>query len=238
MSIEQAITKSRQLELGIIITEHMDLLYPGSGFMFDVDEYFRDYQKFRSSEVLLGIELGLRTDCTDNFKQLTSKYQFDYVLGSIHVVNNIDLYFETFYRGKTKKEVYREYFKAMADCLREANFIHSLGHIDYIARYKRIADCEAHYHEFPEEFDEVLSILADKGKAIEINTKRFAPEFVPILLPIYRRFAELGGEFATIGSDAHTTHAIGNCFHEALEFAAAAGLKPVYYKNGQVEYMK
>ena len=138
MTLEEAAGQARQLGLGIVLTEHMDLAYPEpESFTFDVPSYFNSYGPHRSDSLLLGIEIGMRTDCLDGNREILAQYPFDYCIGSIHVVDNIDIYQEGFYLSRSKQEVYRQYFRSMADCLACHDFIDSLGHTDYIARYAR-----------------------------------------------------------------------------------------------------
>lgn len=240
MTMREAKAKGRDLGLGIIITEHMDLDYPQpEAFTFDVDEYFRVYGPHRGDAVLLGIEIGMRPDLVKENAALIGRYPFDFVIGSIHVIDRIDIYQEDFYHGRTKAEVYGQYFASMLTCLEGYDFIDSLGHIDYISRYARLADPELHYAEFAAALDAVLGRVAAGGKALEINTRRLdSADTVAALLPIYHRFRQLGGELVTIGSDAHTARDIGNHFPVALDMAEACGLRAVYYKDRRPEYMK
>ena len=53
------------------------------------------------------------------------------------------------------------------------------------------------------------------------------------LLPIYERFAALGGRFVTIGSDAHKPEDVGRWLRKGLAMAEFAGLQPVYYRERQ-----
>ena len=240
IKIQEAIAKGQELNLGITITEHMDLGYPQSNaFIFDVAEYLATYDKFRSDNVLLGIEIGMRNDCLQDNRYLVDEANLDFVIGSIHVIDNIDIYHESFYRTHTKQQVYYRYFEAMQECMRCYDFIDSLGHIDYIARYARFNDPEIYYTEFAEQIDEVLKVAAEKGKALEINTRRITDSrSVDLLMPIYKRFAELGGKLATVGSDAHKPQDIGRRINTAMDIAADCGLKVVYFKNRQPNYVK
>ena len=240
MIIDEAVARGRQLNIGITITEHMDISYPGPlAFIFDVDQYFNEYKKYRSDNVLLGIEVGMRSDCLDENCHLVESYPFDYVIGSVHVVDNIDIYTPEFYQGRSKQDVYRQYFEAMQECVSCYDSIHSLGHIDYIARYARFADPEIYYNEFKEHIDEILTTLARKGKALEINTRRLSSkEAIDNLVPIYKRFYEVGGRLVTIGSDAHRVTEVGRGLAEGVEIADRTKLKVVYFKNGQPQYVK
>ena len=78
----------------------------------------------------------------------------------------------------------------------------------------------------------MLSQLAQRDKALEINTRRLVtPDAREALLPVYHRFRELGGRLVTIGSDAHNAQDIGRGMDIALEMAAVCGLTPVYFKE-------
>ena len=107
MTIEEAQARAKELHLGIIVTEHMDLAYPEpEAFTFDVDDYFAAYGPRRSDSLLLGIEIGMREDCVDANRKIIADADFDFVIGSIHVVENIDIYQESFYLTREKEEVY------------------------------------------------------------------------------------------------------------------------------------
>ncbi|SDF29901.1 histidinol phosphate phosphatase [Sporolituus thermophilus] len=240
MTINQAMTKAGELGLGITITEHMDLDYPEpQAFIFNPAAYFAEYEKYRSEQVLLGIEIGMRPGLEADNRRIVRDYPFDYVIGSIHVIDNIDIYCAEFYNLRTKAEVYRRYFDAMAECLESYEFIDSLGHIDYIARYARFADPEVYYHEFPELIDRVLAAAARRQLALEINTRRLnREETVKALVPVYQRFYELGGRLVTIGSDAHTPGDIGKGMDVALAIADYCHLRPVWFKDRKIQYVK
>ena len=240
MDIEDAVAKGRELGMGITFTEHLDLDYPKpQAFIFDIDEYFAAYSHYRSDKVLLGIEIGMRSELAQANRMALEKYPFDFVIGSIHVIEGIDIYENQFYLGRSKREVYGQYFASMLECLSCYEFIDSLGHIDYIARYAQFDDPELHYSEFTDYFDQVLATVVAKQKALEINTRRLdQPETVKALIPVYRRFAELGGRWVTIGSDAHTPQDIGRHFPLALEIADRCGLRPVWFDARQPHYVK
>ncbi|GMA97896.1 histidinol phosphate phosphatase [Pelosinus sp. IPA-1] len=240
MKMDEAVARGRELDIGITITEHMDIAYPEPmSFIFDVEKYFADYNTFRSDKVLLGIEIGMRSDCLEENCKLVEKYPFDYVIGSVHVIDNIDIYAAEFYHERDKKDVYEQYFKTMKQCVTCYDSIHSLGHIDYIARYARFKDPEVYYHEFKDYIDEVLLIVAQKGKALEINTRRLVTkEAVEIIMPIYKRFYEVGGRLVTIGSDAHHVKDIGRGLDVGFEIAERSKLDVVYFKDGKPQYQK
>lgn len=239
LSIDDAIKKASSDNLGLIITEHMDLNFPAEGeFIFDIDKYFHEYGKYRNNKLLLGIELGMRDDCINENAIIEKSHPFDYVLGSIHFVNGIDIYEKSFYESKTKLEAYNEYFENMLDNIKSHSYIDSLGHIDYICRYAQYDDKDIYYEEHSNIIDEILKELVDRNIAIEINTRRLSNDAtVKNLTKIYRRYSELNGKYVTIGSDSHTENSIGYNYKRALDIAAISNLKTVYFKERKMEYV-
>ncbi|KGK90305.1 histidinol phosphate phosphatase [Clostridium sp. HMP27] len=243
MPLEDAISSANKKDIGIIITDHFDLKYMVKDkFIFDIDKYVKEYALYRNEKVLLGIEMGMREDVVDENRAIALKYDLDFILGSVHVVNYdgkyYDIYTEEFYEGRDKKECYINYLEDILKCVKEYDFIDSLGHIDYIARYAPFEDREIYYDDYREHIDEILSIMAKNERAIEINTRRFnKKEAMMNLEKIYKRFKELGGKIVTIGSDSHTTESIGENFDLAIELADLCGLKPVCFKNRKPEYL-
>lgn len=239
MTIDELKKEMDQRIYGAIITEHMDLHYPVPGqFTFSVDDYFSFYGPYRNNALLLGIEIGLRQDSLTEYRKVVREGSFDFVLGSIHVVDQHDLFYPPYYEGRSKKEAYERYFQTMIDCVRAYDFVDSLGHIDYIARYAPYADPEIYYHDFSDVIHELLTIVVQKNIALEINTRRFDdPHVVEHLLPIYQEFHDLGGKYVTLGSDAHRPSAIASHLQDAWQLAQRCGLQAVYYEKRQRKMM-
>ena len=95
------------------------------------------------------------------------------------------------------------------------------------------------YEDHREIIDEILKVLASKGKGLELNTSGMdrCGGFLPT--PDYfRRFKELGGEIVTIGSDAHKANRVGQYSREACQVlkeifgyvCTFEGRKPLFHK--------
>lgn len=244
MHIEEVLGKIENNNLGVIITEHMDLNFPEQGeFVFDANKYFKEYGKYRGDKLLLGVELGMRMDCVEGNEEIQKEFPFDFVIGSLHLLNYDDNYFDIFgkdlYEGRSKKEVYNNYLSKMYQCIKAHSFVDALGHIDFISRYSPYEDREIYYKDHGDLIDSILKTLAEREGAIEINTRRFGDErAIRNLSNLYKKFKELGGEYVTIGSDAHMKGNIGSNFLKGFKLAEECKLKPVYFKNRKKEYMK
>lgn len=240
MKIHEVIDKSKEYNIGAIITEHMDLNYKDKDkFRLDCDKYFNDYIRYRNDRLLLGIEIGMSNEYSDQYRQIINNYPFDYVIGSLHEMNNEDLYMaDTLYKDYSKDELYIKYFKEIISRVDKHEFIDSLGHIDYLSRCAKYDDREMYYDVYKEYIDEVLKKLIDKGICLELNTRRLCDKSaIDNLLKIYSRFYELGGKYITIGSDAHIKDNIGKYFKTAIDMVEYCNLRPVYFKNRKLEIL-
>lgn len=234
MSSLEAIQVAEKNGLGIIITEHLDLDYPENPeeFVFDPDEYFAELDSVRSDKMLLGVELGLRTDCTEKNRQAVTGKPFDEIIGSVHVVDGIDIYRPYFTKNRSKDESYKRYFAVMLECIETFDDFDTLGHVDYICRYARYDDTNIYLKEFYDEWTAICKALLAKEKALEINTRRLGDrKAADALKDLYKRYKELGGRYVTIGSDAHRTGDIGAHFAIAKDFVGSIGLTAVYFKE-------
>jgi histidinol-phosphatase (PHP family) len=238
MTIDQLKAKTESEGLGAIITEHIDLDYPDkTKFRFNPEDYFRTYGDYRSHKLLLGVELGLGDENTEENRKIAGSNPFDYVIGSIHFVDGMDLYYEDFYRSTDKHKAYARYLEVMAKAVVEGDYFDCLGHIDYICRYARYDNRELYYKDFSDLLDQVMLAVINTGKVMELNTRRLGNERIAEnLIKIYKRYYELGGRYATIGSDAHTKESVGYGFNEGIRMLEESRLKIVYFKERKMEY--
>ena len=195
-------------------------------FSFDFDEYVFKVNdlidEFKGKiEIETGIELGLRPNRADTVKlydETIKKYGFKVVLGSIHLVNDKDPYYEREWTGTVDKMI-SDYFDTMLTCVREYNCFNVLSHIDYIARYipesKLNTDYVTYFNDIynknSDTIDEILKTIISRDIALEINTKGM-DTCIKHAHPsdmIFERFKALGGTRVSFGSDAHTIDKVG-----------------------------
>ena len=237
MLAAEVLDKAERLNLGVVFTEHFDygLELDGRKFEFNPAEYMNEYKNLRGAKVRLGVEVGLRKSARSANEKFISQADFDFVIGSIHLVDDLDIYYPEFYADKDKATAYRKYFEQMAQEIAIADF-DALGHIDYICRAAPYDNPEIDYAAFKAQIDEVLKIVVERGKVLELNTRRFyKSRAVEELIPVYKKYRELGGRFVTIGSDAHRVEAVGNYFERALDFVSELDLTPVTFHERKLE---
>ena len=245
MKLAEALAAKEKLGLGLVVTEHFDYDYVDSihykkmDFRFDAQKYWHDYEPCRNDRLRLGVEIGL----TDTSREANEKFlhgaPFDLVIGSIHMIDMLDLYYPNFYQGKSKADAYGRYLCTMAQELRANSYIDVLGHIDYICRYAPYDDKDIAYGQIHEQIDEVLRAAVETDTVMELNTRRLGDrQAAEALLPIYQRYRELGGRYVTLGSDAHVAENIGMNFATALAMAEKAGLQPVTFCQRKLQLCK
>ncbi len=237
MSAAEALARASELNLGVVFTEHFDyaLELDGKSFTFDAAAYMNEYANLRGDTLRLGVEVGLREYARAANVEFLTQAAFDFVIGSIHLVDDMDIYYPDYYANKDKATAYGKYFAQMAAEVALADF-DALGHIDYICRAAPYDNPEIDYPTFSAQIDAVLKIVVERGKALELNTRRFySPRAIAELVPVYKKYRDLGGRYVTIGSDAHKVGAIGNYFDRALDFAAELDLTPVTFCRRRLE---
>ncbi len=244
---------------GLCFTDHIDYGFPkdqcppefeGLPFLFDMDEYKSEIKtcidNYPEIEIKTGVECGLQTDeaVIASNKKLCSDSDLDQVIGSIHLIDKQDPYYPAFWEGKTVYEVMSRYFELTLINLKAFSDINTLGHMDYAARYAiKYIDGQKDFKptDYFEITDEVMKYLISKDIALEVNTSPLKkglgtinphPDFLV-------RYKELGGQLITIGSDAHTTDALGYGFDQAFDILTNIGFdeyvtydkrKPVSHK--------
>lgn len=237
MNILDAIAVGKEKNIGIIITDHMDLEYPvKEDFKFHIPSYFMEYEKYRSDNIKLGIEIGLTENTLLDNENIAKSYDFDFILGSIHAVKGLDIYEEYVHQGYNKKEFFSYYLEDMLKCIKVYDNYDSLSHIDYPCRYCSFDNKEILVSEYKDILSEIFTTLISKNKVLELNTSRLhIPEANKALKDIYRLYMDLGGKYVTLGSDAHSHLNINKNFDIALKFLEELGLKGVYFNKRRME---
>lgn len=228
----------------ICFTDHRDFLRGAreQTMQFDLEAYSAEYDSLEIPGLIIrrGVEYGLYEDNQERMRKELNARSYDFVLGSVHFVDDIDVYFPEYWQGKTIWEAQRHYFETMLECVRVHEDFDVLAHMTYLHKGAGSpVKTPLPYEDHREIIDEILRILAAKGKGLELNTSGLdrCGGFLPT--PDYfRRFKELGGEIVTVGSDAHRSDRVGQYSKDACQVlkeifgyvCTFEGRKPVFHK--------
>lgn len=250
-SVEDMLDAALKMGLeGLCITDHMDYDFPSQTeeetFLFDACQYFEKLTDLKKKyggrlEVRIGVELGLQPhlgrECTD----LLKNHEFDFVIGSVHLVNGMDPYYGKPFEGQADADVYRQALQETKFCIENVTYFDVLGHLDYIVRYGKHKEKEYSYRTFADEIDEVLNRLIVMGKGLEVNTGglKYGLGFTNPHPDVLKRYRELGGEIVTVGSDAHKPEHVGYEFEKATCILKECGFRYyAEYRKRQPFFMK
>ena len=228
----------------ICFTDHLD--YDPLGKMgvlaFDTQEYNAEYDKLEVPGLIIrrGMEFGMAHDNREQFKLDLQRRPFDFVLGSIHFVDGLDVYYEDYWQGKTVFQAERRYLEETLNCVSIHDDFDVLAHLTYVAKpHCHPAPRPVPFDEHREVIEEILKVLVAKGKGMELNTSGMdrCGGFLPTR-DIFLRFKELGGEIVTVGSDSHRQNRVGQyCFDACQLLGDIFGhvctfeeRKPVFHK--------
>lgn len=231
----------------IMFTDHMDIDFPDKSMPFTL--FYQDYSEainlykvlyMKQIDVLIGVEMGLQRHIVREARMFTEYNPFDFVIGSVHVIDGIDVSNPEYFKGKTKKQAYLKYFEEVLENLKIHDCYNVVGHLDYIIRYAPYDDKSVYYNEYMEIIDEILKVMVKKDKGLDVNTSAYRygenrcyPQF-----EILKRFNELGGKIITVGSDAHSPEYIADHFEDAYNMIKSAGFKSIAtFRNKNVNFI-
>ena len=227
----------------ICFTDHMDYdpLDDARKLHFDLTDYNKEYDNLEMPGLIIrsGFEFGMLPDNREQFLKDVRCREWDFVIGSVHFMDGLDVYYPEYWEGKTYEYAILRGFEDTLACVRNHDGFDVLGHLTYLGK------CDANpekkpirYSDYREVTDEIMKILADKGIGMEFNTS--GVDSCGAYLPgreYLRRFKELGGEIVTVGSDAHHANRVGQYCHEAVKIVQEifgyvctfAGRKPQFH---------
>ncbi len=184
--------------------------------------------------VMRGIEMGQPTYDVPLTEKSLARYEYDFVIGSIHNLREMPDFGDLDYKSMAADEIYSlldKYFEEEL-ILAKWNGFDTLAHLTYPMRYiVQAGRKEIELSRYDGITDEIFKVLIANGKALEINTSGLRQP-IGKTMPTenyVRRFRELGGELLTLGSDAHFTEHVGAGIDNGYEIAENCGFEYVTY---------
>jgi len=261
-SVRERILRAEQIGLNALgISEHFETnrffsqAYYGaaSHHVHDMFNFVEIFEKSMSDNtaaiaeydgnvtVLSGIELGEPYVNYHLAEVLIEDKRLDFVIASAHELpGKADFAFLDYTEENTEKYL-NLYFDLVYDMCCWGKF-DILGHLTYPLRYiEGEKGLRFDIKKYEGIIAEILRKLAEKGLAIEINTSGLRQKYgkpFPTLdyIKLYREF---GGEFISLGSDAHSDADLGKHLEYGAEMVKTAGFDSVcIFKKRKPEFIK
>ncbi len=188
-----------------------------------------------------GLEFGIQSITIQDFEKLYDRYNkdLDFILLSMHQVNNQEFWNGEYFKGRTQKEYNDSYYEEIYKVQKSFKHYSVLAHLDLLTRYD-----PAGPYPFEKEEDKIAEILKQAirdDKGIEINTSswHYGLRDTQPSRKILKLYKDLGGKIFTFGSDAHKTEYLGDHFKDAQrivrgeiglkQFCTFDHMKPVFH---------
>jgi len=177
--------------------------------------------------VLAGVELG---QPLQNLAAAENALQnkLDFVLASNHTLTTKkdDFYLLDYSLDENDPDLlFSQYLIDLKNIVEWGKF-DSLAHLTYPLRYiMGEHKIDFNLKKYMTQIENILKKLAQSGKALEINTSGLRQAYGTMMpdLEIVKLFRSVGGEYVTVGSDAHNYFDVGANIEQAFDLAKAAG---------------
>lgn len=243
--MEQVINDAIAMQMDeICFTDHVDygikedwdcshpMKYRGSEPFANVDfpVYVSKIREFQSMygmhiAIKMGLEFGMQMHTISQYEDLFVKYPFDFIILSIHQVENKEFWTQDFQRGKSQKEYNERYYEEMLKIVKAYQNYSVLGHMDLITRYDENGIYP--FKKVESVISEILKIVISNGKGLELNTSyhRYGLQDTTPSVDILKLYRDMGGEIITIGSDSHKPEHLGAYINEAKGLLKSLGFR-------------
>ncbi len=221
-----------------------DIVYRGGEPMANANypEYAKKIEELRKKypEITLkmGLEFGIQSHTLPQYEALFKKYPFDFIIASIHQVDNKEFWSQDFQKGRTQEEYNLAYYQEMLNVVKNFKNYSVLGHMDLIVRYDQEGVID--FEKVKPIITDILKQVIQDGKGIELNTSyhRYGLQDTTPSKDILKLYKELGGTIITIGSDSHKPEHLGAYIDEGKALLKDIGfrhyctfekMKPIYH---------
>lgn len=242
----------------ICITDHVDygvkddwdsgkeIRYRGGEPLANVDypaymEKIRRLKEQYEGKIVIktGMEFGMQMHTIPQYEALFARWPFDFIILSVHQVEDQEFWTQDFQRGRTQKEYQERYYREMLSLVKSYKNYSVLGHLDLIKRYDEAGDYP--FDRVRPLVEEILRAVIAEGKGIEVNTSahRYGLSGTMPSEKILKLYRELGGEILTIGSDSHKPEHLGSYIEETKallkdlgfeRFCTYEKMRPVFHR--------
>ncbi|MGN1399084.1 MAG: histidinol-phosphatase HisJ family protein [Erysipelotrichaceae bacterium] len=198
--------------------------------------YQKEYQD--QITVKFGYEFGMQMPWLKQFEEVYSLYDLDFVILSVHAIDNHGIWTDEFQLNRSQKEYNDRYYQEIYDLVNNYHDYCVLGHLDSIVRYDRKGIYP--FDNNRQLITEILKKAISEGKGIEINTSnvRYGLKDSTPSKEILLLYKSLGGNIITLGSDSHRQGQLASHFQATKQYLLDLGfeyfctyqkMKPIFH---------
>lgn len=215
--------------IGIAITDHCDIdgmkddCWPFQDKQFN--EVLEAKAEFQQITVLNGVELGQGLFEKELSEKFLSAYDFDFVLGSVHNLKNMEDFYFLDYKQYDIYNLLQQYFNALLDLVKW-NQTDSLAHLTYPLRYIVAREkINVDMSRFNDIIEEIFDTVIKNEKAIELNVSGLSMDMNDTLpnKKYIKKFHDMGGKYVTVGSDSHYFDKVCNNIDKGYDILKECG---------------
>jgi histidinol-phosphatase (PHP family) len=188
-----------------------------------IEDMLRVRERFAGRiSVRLGVESDYVLGWDAHFRNLWRHYPLDYVIGSVHWLQQWSIFDPALPDGQDAAEVYAGYLLATQAAARSGAY-DIIGHLDCLKTAGHIPDLS-----ITPLLDETVRVLAETGVTIELNTSGWRKPFNECFprAELLARCCHYGVP-VTLGSDAHTPGDVAYRFADAIALLQDAGYREI-----------
>lgn len=186
----------------------------------------------------MGMEFGMQMHTIPQFQSLYDRYPFDFIILSVHQVEDQEFWTGDFQKGRTQQGYNERYYEELLGLVEHYRDYSVLGHMDLIVRYDENGVYP--FEKVRPIVEEILKRVIRDGKGIEVNTsyKRYGLADTTPSRAVLKLYQELGGRILTLGSDSHKPEHLGAYIKETKnllrtmgfhEFCTYEKMQPVFH---------
>ena len=229
----------------LAFTTHLILEGPDAYLGVQTDEldgYFRLIEEAQTdTDVRLraGLEVDYFRSQKARIRAIVEEHPLDYVLGSTHYINGVDIGSRVeargFFEGRPLGDAADEYFTVWREAV-ESGLFDAMAHPDYWRKFLHTTRAEpAAWSEYGAVVADAIESLVRCGVGVEVNTSAMRHglgSFYPV-----REFMEavhaVGVRKVTLGSDTHSPEVLGYMIPEAAKMLQQIGFTSVSSFRGR-----
>ncbi|MFI6776085.1 histidinol-phosphatase [Nocardia sp. NPDC050412] len=183
--------------------------------------------------VLVGVESDFFDDHRELYRQIYSRYPLDYIIGSVHVLGELDIFNPARWIGADLLAEKESYCAAVGRSARSGLF-DILGHVDAIK-----GNCPEIAAIRTPAVDRMLRDIAESDVVMEVNTSGSTkPVGGWYPAPDVLERAAFYGVKVTFGSDAHQPDRIGEDFEAVRNHLRGLGYREWYVFRNRVRHRR